>query len=102
MRRLAQQKELVSLIGHFKLPKNQSVFSQRTVAYLEDIDLVRLLHLNKQFRATLLKHNPRVFTSMVYCARINRMHNRLDEWQERTEELQRAVTLFEAKDKARN
>ena len=30
------------------------------------------------------------------------MHTKLDEWQNTAEELQRAVTLFEAKDKARN
>ena len=69
---------------------------------MEDIDLVRLLHSNKKFRATLLKHNPQVFTSQVYCSRINSMLDRLDEWQARAEGLQRAVTLFEAKDKARN
>ena len=30
------------------------------------------------------------------------MYTRIDERQERVDELQRAVTLFEAKDKARN
>ena len=50
----------------------------------------------------MLQYNSQLYTSKVYCKRINDMGIRLDEWQERVDDLQRAVTLFEAKDKARN
>ena len=35
----------------------------------------------------MLQHNPYLYTSKVYCKRINDMRTRLDEWSERVEEL---------------
>ena len=104
-RTVKQEKEVRSLIGHVKLPvarNAQTSFSAFTFAYLETHDLVKLLQLSKAFRKDLLSENATVFVSHVYCGRIGQLSTRIDEWNTRNNDLNRQLSLFEAKDKARN
>jgi len=84
--------EKVSLIGHFKLPKSETrmtPFSLYTARCLETHDLVKLLQLNKDMRAVLLKRNAKIYISNVFCYRINTLYDKVDEWSERCSDLQR-------------
>ena len=96
---------LTSLAGHVSLAVSKggrTVFSQTTFMFLESHDLVKLLQLSKEYRSDLLAKNSSVFASHVYCGRISQMATRLDQWTGRNNDRQRQLSLFEAKDKARN
>ena len=104
-RRVREEREVKSLIGHVKLhnaKNDQTSFAACTFAYLETHDLVKLLQLNREFRSELLSQNATVYVSHVYCGRIGQLATRIDEWSTRSAEQNRQISLFEAKDKARN
>ena len=61
-----------------------------------------MLQLSREFRKELLSQNAKVYISHVYCSRIGQLSTRINEQSSRNTELSRQISLFEAKDQARN
>ena len=58
-----------------------------TAAFLETLDLIKLLQLSKEYRREMLGSNATVYVALVYGGHITRLQGRLTEWTDRNSEL---------------